>query len=140
MAMNINSGNEEDVIASINATPLVDVMLVLLIIFLITIPVAVHTQAVSLPKEVNQPRESKAEDINIAIDINGNAYWNNYQLANELDLLDHLKSISLNRPQPEIHIRGDEDVEYSHVAKVLQACQKAGIAKVGFLIEPPPKG
>ena len=140
MAMHINSeGGEGEVIASINTTPLVDVMLVLLIIFLITIPVAVQTHQVSLPNDVNQPRATKAQDINISLDINGAMFWNDYQIQNDRDLTDRLKRISQERPQPEVHIRGDQDVEYEYMAKILLACQRAGIAKVGFLIQPPLK-
>jgi biopolymer transport protein ExbD len=140
MAMNINAGGGDgEVIASINTTPLVDVMLVLLIIFLITIPVAVQTHQVTLPKDASQPRATKAQDINISLDVNGNIFWNDNQIQNERELTNKLKEISIQRPQPEVHIRGDENVEYEYMAKILISCQKSGIAKVGFLIQPPPK-
>lgn len=140
MAMNINAGGGDgEVIASINTTPLVDVMLVLLIIFLITIPVAVQTHQVTLPKDASQPRATKAQDINISLDVNGNIFWNYNQIQNERELTNKLKEISIQRPQPEVHIRGDENVEYEYMAKILISCQKSGIAKVGFLIQPPPK-
>jgi len=138
--MNINAGGGDgEVIASINTTPLVDVMLVLLIIFLITIPVAVQTHQVTLPKDASQPRATKAQDINISLDVNGNIFWNDNQIQNERELTNKLKEISIQRPQPEVHIRGDENVEYEYMAKILISCQKSGIAKVGFLIQPPPK-
>jgi biopolymer transport protein ExbD len=131
---------KEEVMAAINTTPLVDVMLVLLIIFLMTIPVAVNTHSVVLPKESNQPRVTKPQDINISITQLGKVYWNDYLIKNDRDLTDRLKEISSQRPQPEVHIRGDQDVEYEPLAKILLDCQRAGIAKVGFLTEPPAKG
>jgi biopolymer transport protein ExbD len=131
---------KEEVMATINTTPLVDVMLVLLIIFLMTIPVAVQNHSVILPKEVNQLRVTKPEDINISINQAGKIFWNDYQMKNDRELTDRLKEISLLRPQPDVHVRGDRDVEYEAVAKILLACQRAGISKVGFLTEPPPKG
>jgi biopolymer transport protein ExbD len=131
---------KEEVMASINTTPLVDVMLVLLIIFLMTIPVAVQTHSVVLPKESNQPRVTKPQDINISVTIKGNIFWNDYVIKNDRDLTDRLKEISIQRPQPEVHIRGDAEVEYESIAKILLDCQRAGIVKVGFLTEPPPKG
>ena len=131
---------KEEVMATINTTPLVDVMLVLLIIFLMTIPVAVNTHSVVLPKETNQPRVTKPQDINISITQLGKVYWNDYLIKNDRDLTDRLKEISSQRPQPEVHIRGDQDVEYEPLAKILLDCQRAGIAKVGFLTEPPAKG
>ncbi len=131
---------KEEVMSTINTTPLVDVMLVLLIIFLMTIPVAVQNHSVILPKEVNQLRVTKPEDINISINQAGKIFWNDYQMKNDQELTDRLKEISLLRPQPDVHVRGDRDVEYEAVAKILLACQRAGISKVGFLTEPPPKG
>ena len=140
MAMNLNSGDEDEVMSSINTTPLVDVMLVLLIIFLITIPIALQTHPVSLPKESSQPSANKLSDINISLDASGKAYWNKELIKNHEELLLHLKSISSANPQPEVHIYGDEEVSYEHMAKVLLDCQKAGISKVNFLTQPPPKG
>ncbi|WP_108645784.1 ExbD/TolR family protein [Polynucleobacter rarus] len=131
---------KEEVMATINTTPLVDVMLVLLIIFLMTIPVAVQTHSVILPKEVNQIRVTKPEDINISINQSGKIFWNDYLIKNDRELTDRLKEISSKRPQPDVHVRGDREAEYEAVAKILLACQRAGISKVGFLTEPPPKG
>jgi biopolymer transport protein ExbD len=140
MGMNIGSDEGEDeVISAINTTPLVDVMLVLLIIFLITIPVVVQTQNVRLPQEVNQPRLTKQDDVNIAVNREGQIFWNELYLKNENDLLDRLKSVSSRQPQPEVHIRGDQSTAFEHIAKVIMACQRAGIAKVGFITEPPPR-
>jgi biopolymer transport protein ExbD len=132
--------DDDQIMYAINTTPLVDVMLVLLIIFLMTIPVAVQTHSVVLPKEENQARITKPQDINISVTNTGKVFWNDYQIKNDRDLVDRLKEISLQSPQPEVHIRGDQEVEYESVAKVLLDCQRAGINKVGFLTEPPPKG
>ena len=132
--------DDDQIMSAINTTPLVDVMLVLLIIFLMTIPVAVQTHSVVLPKEENQARITKPQDINISVTNTGKVFWNDYQIKNDRDLVDRLKEISLQSPQPEVHIRGDQEVEYESVAKVLLDCQRAGINKVGFLTEPPPKG
>ena len=131
---------DDQIMSAINTTPLVDVMLVLLIIFLMTIPVAVQTHSVVLPKEDNQPRITKPQDINISVNSLGKVFWNDYQIKNDRDLIDRLKEISIQRPQPEVHIRGDQEVEYESIAKILLNCQRAGITKVGFLTEPPPKG
>jgi biopolymer transport protein ExbD len=132
--------DDHDIMSAINTTPLVDVMLVLLIIFLMTIPVAVQTHSVVLPKETNLPRVTKPEDINISVNQKGNVFWNDYLIKNDRELVDRLKTVSQQSPQPEVHIRGDQEVEYESIAKILLDCQRAGITKVGFLTEPPPKG
>ena len=105
-----------------------------------TIPVAVQTHSVVLPKEENQARITKPQDIDISVTNTGKVFWNDYQIKNDRDLVDRLKEVSIQSPQPEVHIRGDQEVEYESVAKVLLDCQRAGITKVGFLTEPPPKG
>jgi biopolymer transport protein ExbD len=132
--------DDNEIMSAINTTPLVDVMLVLLIIFLMTIPVAVQTHSFVLPKEQNQPRVTKPEDINISVSQSGKVYWNDNLMKNDRELIDRLKAVSQQSPQPEVHIRGDQNVEYESIAKVLLDCQRAGITKVGFLTEPPPKG
>jgi biopolymer transport protein ExbD len=141
MAMNIpaSGGSEEQVVAAINTTPLVDVMLVLLIIFLITIPVVNTSVPVDLPKKRNEVRESKPQDIVISVDDKGGVYWFDAKLANSQALVDRLKKVSVQNPQPEVHIRGDARGDYAPVGRVVLACQRAGIAKVGFITEPPPK-
>ena len=140
MALQLRSGNDdEDVIASINTTPLVDVMLVLLIIFLITIPVVTQTVPLSLPKEVNLPRQTKPENIEISVDREGAVYWNAQPLADHAALVERLKIESAKNPQPEVQVRGDEKTRYEAVGRVVYACQRAGIVKVGFVTEPPPK-
>lgn len=140
MGMNVGGDEDDDVISAINTTPLVDVMLVLLIIFLITVPVVVHSHNVRLPVETNQPLATKQEDVNIAVNREGNIFWNELWLKTEEDLVDRLKAVSGNTPQPEVHIRGDQKTPYEFIAKVILACQRAGIAKVGFVTEPPARG
>ena len=106
MAINIGSSGDDEVMSAINTTPLVDVMLVLLIIFLITIPVAIQTAPVTLPKANSQPNVTKPENITIAVDVDGNYYWNASRLADKADLLSHLKTIATKEPLPEIQVRG----------------------------------
>jgi biopolymer transport protein ExbD len=127
---------EEGLVSSINTTPLVDVMLVLLIIFLITIPVVTHSVPVALPHEVNQPTKTKPQNIVIAIDKEGGMFWNDKKLADAGVLLDRLKQRAVEQPQPEVHIRADRDVRYEFVGRVVVTCQRAGIAKVAFITEP----
>jgi len=142
MAMTISSsdGDENELNSAINTTPLVDVMLVLLIIFLITIPVVTQTAPVSLPKEASVPTQTKPENISLSVDKDGGVYWNQELLNGQGALLDHLKVIATQTPQPEVHIRGDLNVRYEYVGRLIAACQKTGIAKVGFITEPPPRG
>jgi len=134
------STGEDDVVSAINTTPLVDVMLVLLIIFLITIPVVTHTVPVELPKQTAQPRQTKPENINIAVTRGGETYWNEVRVANDDELLTKLKAVAVGDPQPEVQIRGDAESAYEPVGRVFLACQRAGIAHVGFVTEPPPRG
>ena len=140
MAMNIGSDSDEDeVVSTINTTPLVDVMLVLLIIFLITIPVVAHTVPVSLPKETNIARQTKPENIEIAVNKDGDVFWNTQPIADSEALFQRLKKIAVMTPQPEIQIRGDEKSRYESIGRVLFACQRAAIQKISFITEPPPK-
>jgi biopolymer transport protein ExbD len=142
MSMNVGSpvGDEDAVISTINTTPLVDVMLVMLIIFLITIPVVTTSIPVSLPKERVEIRESKPENIIISVDTLGGIYWYDQKVANVEALVDKLKKVSTATPQPEVQIRGDMASRYEGVGKILYACQRAGIVKVAFITEPPPLG
>ncbi|MCR5869023.1 MAG: ExbD/TolR family protein [Aquincola tertiaricarbonis] len=139
MAMNISSGDdgEEALNSSINTTPLVDVMLVLLIIFLITIPVVTQSIKLDLPKERNVPTQTKPENIVLAVDRDGDVYWGVERLADTEALVARLKESAVKEPQPEVHIRGDAEVRYEAVGRVVVACQRAGIHKVGFITEPP---
>jgi biopolymer transport protein ExbD len=142
MAMSLGSpdGDEDEVIGTINTTPLVDVMLVLLIIFLITIPVVTHTVPVKLPNEINQPYKTKPENVNLAINKDGDIFWNEQSVPDTTVLLDRLKKLAVQVPQPEVHIRGDQNVRYEFVGRVILTSQRAGIAKVGFITEPPARG
>jgi biopolymer transport protein ExbD len=130
---------EDEVVSAINTTPLVDVMLVLLIIFLITIPVVIASTPVDLPKETNQPTQTKPENINIVVTKDGDVLWNN-ELVDEKKLLTRLKEIAVKQPQPEVHVRGDKSARYEFVGRVVFACQRAGILKIGFITEPPVRG
>ena len=136
MAMSVGSGGEDELNSTINTTPLVDVMLVLLIIFLITIPVITKTVKVSLPKAANIPTETKPENITIAVDAQGNIYWNNEQVGTRDQLVEMIKIEAVKDPQPEIHIRGDSNSRYEDVGRVLYSVQRGGIVKVGFITEP----
>jgi biopolymer transport protein ExbD len=142
MSMNVGSdgGGEDEVISTINTTPLVDIMLVLLIIFLITIPVVTTSIPVQLPKERNEVRETKPENIVISVDASSRVYWNELYIPTTGALIDRLKKVSVLTPQPEVQIRGDGGANYDGVGRVIYACQRAGIAKVGFITEPPPRG
>ena len=130
---------EDEVLSAINTTPLVDVMLVLLIIFLITIPVVTHTVPVSLPKETNQARETKPENINVSVTKEGQVYWNEARLTGKEDLQARLLKVAKADPQPEVHIHGDTGTRYEPVGRVVLAAQQAGIVKLGFITEPPPR-
>ena len=133
-------GDEEDeVMAAINTTPLVDVMLVLLIIFLITIPVVTHTVPLQLPKEANQPTITQPGNVTVAVDQSGQVWWNEEHVHGRADLAARLDQTAAKVPQPELHIRGDKDVAYEHVGRVLASAQRAGITKVSFITEPPPR-
>jgi biopolymer transport protein ExbD len=123
--------------SEVNVTPLVDVMLVLLIIFLITIPVAVSSIKVSLPKETIQPRTSKPENVVVSVDKDGDTYWNDLLIPNAVALLERLKKEAVKVPQPEVHIRGDGGARYESIGRIVLACQRAGIGKVVFVTEPP---
>ena len=143
MAMNVGPSSVDDepeTLSAINTTPLVDVMLVLLIIFLITVPVVRNSIPVQLPKERNEVRESKPENIVISVDANAKIYWNDLEMKSTQSLIDRLKKIAVLNPQPEVQIRGDGGANYEGVGRVIYACQRAGIAKVGFITEPPPRG
>ena len=141
MAMAVGSpdGEEDAMNSSINTTPLVDVMLVLLIIFLITTPVITQSVKLELPKEANVPTQTKPENILLAVSKEGEWYWATKRYTDLEVLVSDLKKESVKEPQPEVHIRGDMDSRYESVGKLVVACQRAGIAKVGFITEPPPR-
>ena len=139
MSMNVGSasGDEDEIVSTINTTPLVDVMLVLLIIFLITIPVVTTSIPVTLPKERNEVRETKPENIVISVDPEGRIFWNDLRIPSTNALIERLKKIAVLTPQPELQIRGDGGARYESVGRIIYAAQRAGIAKVGFITEPP---
>jgi biopolymer transport protein ExbD len=137
MAINLPTDDiDEKPMSEINTTPLVDVMLVMLIIFLITIPVITQSVKVDLPKAANIPTQTKPENINIAVDKDGNVYWNTMLIPTQEGLLERLKSVAVMNPQPEIHVRGDRGTAYEHVGRVIVLAQRGGIQKVGFITEP----
>jgi len=138
MAMNVGAADdEEEAISTINTTPLVDVMLVLLIIFLITVPVVRNSIPVQLPKERNEIRETKPEDITISVDSAARIYWNDLNIPTTNALVERLKKVAVLVPQPKVQIRGDANGNYEGVGRVIYACQRAGIAKIAFVLEPP---
>lgn len=139
MGMSVGTADdgEDSVVSEINTTPLVDVMLVLLIIFLLTIPVAIQTIPVQLPNEANVPTVTKPENVTIGVDPDGNIYWNAAILPDYNALFERMKEVAVLVPQPEIHIRGDKEGRYEFVGKVVVTCQRAGILKIGFITEPP---
>jgi biopolymer transport protein ExbD len=140
MAMSVGQdGDEDEVISNINTTPLVDVMLVLLIIFLITIPVVTHTVPLQLPKETIQPLQTTPKSIEIAVNKDGDFFWNETHVDAQT-LLTKLKTVSVQTPQPEVHVRGDQYTRYEFIGRVITACERAGIAKVSFITEPPARG
>ena len=128
---------DDALLAEINTTPLVDVMLVLLIIFLITIPVFNSSIAVSLPREPNQAREGNPRNAIVTVDADGAVYWFDARLPNRQALAQQLARIAVMQPQPELHVRGDARADYEAIGQVVFAAQQMGIAKIGFLTEPP---
>ena len=140
MSVGSDSGDEDTVMSEINTTPLVDIMLVLLIIFLITSPVVMKLQPIKLPGEVNEALKNKPEDVNIIVNKDGDIYWGQKKLANTDELFELLKKESVKLPQPAVHVRGDMSARYEAIGRVMFQAQRAGVQKVGFVIEPPDKG
>ncbi|MFM1764968.1 MAG: biopolymer transporter ExbD [Limnohabitans sp.] len=136
MAMSVGSDKDDEIMNEINTTPLVDVMLVLLIIFLITIPVVTTSIKVDLPKEKNMVRETKPENVIISVDVNGKIFLYDTPIKNSDDLLQRMKKFAVMKPQPEVQIRGDGKSDFESVGRVMYAVQRAGITKVGFITEP----
>lgn len=135
MAFSENLDNENDVVSEINMTPLVDVMLVLLIIFIITIPVINHAVKIDLPKAQSQPSPAKPEQINLAIDAQGNIFWNTL-LIDEQNLKSKLIASAQQTPQPELHLNADRKTVYERIAKLMALVQSSGITKLGFVTDP----
>jgi biopolymer transport protein ExbD len=136
MSINVGSNEDDDVINTINTTPLVDVMMVLLIIFLITIPVVTTSVKVVLPKEQAQVRETKPENVIVSIDATGKIFLYDASVKDTTDLLNRMKKFAKMSPQPEVQIRGDGQSRFESVGRVMYAVQRAGIAKVGFITQP----
>jgi biopolymer transport protein ExbD len=139
MSMNVKSSEDEDefgVMSEINTTPLVDVMLVLLIIFLITIPIITKTVPVDLPKAANIPTKTKPENITISVDVAGNVYWNGALVTDRDTLIQKVAVEAVKDPQPEVHIRGDREAHYEAIGRTLYDVQRGGIIKIGFITEP----
>jgi len=136
MAMNLGPQDDDEIIGTINTTPLVDVMLVLLIIFLITIPVVTTSVKVDLPKESNVVRESLPENLIISVDKAGQIYLYDTPVKNGQDLFERVSQVATRKPQPEVQIRGDGAADFEAVGRVMNAVQRAGIAKVSFITEP----
>jgi biopolymer transport protein ExbD len=142
MSMSVGSSDdgEDAVMSTINTTPLVDVMLVMLIIFLITIPVVTTSIPVALPKERIELRETKPENVIISVDRTGNIFYYETKVQTVDGLVERLKKINKMEPQPEVQVRGDLNAQYEGVGRILLACQRAGIVKVSFITEPPALG
>src|ERR1700730_682215 len=141
MSMSLPSGDasgEDEINSTINTTPLVDIMLVLLIIFLITIPVVIKSVPITLPVATNIVTITKPENITIAVDKNGNYYWNDAPVENN-QLLDMLKDVAVKVPQPEVHIRGDKETRFEAIGRVLADLQRSSMLKVGFITNPEQK-
>lgn len=140
MSVGSDSGDEDQVMSEINTTPLVDIMLVLLIIFLITSPVVLKLQKIDLPIEANQALQTKPENVNIVVNKDGEIYLGQTRLKDTNELFDYLKVEAVKVPQPEVHVRGDQETRYESIGRVIFTTQRAGIQKVGFITEPPDKG
>ncbi len=136
MAISVGGGDEGESMADINVTPLVDVMLVLLIIFIITIRVIIQQIPVELPKATNLPTQTKPENITIAVDKEGGVFWNTQRVNGIDDLKARLRGIVREEPQPEVHIRGDASARYQYIGQVLVTTQQIGIRKVAFITTP----
>ena len=135
MAISVGKDEGEPMVEP-NVIPLVDVMLVLLIIMIITVPVMIHAVKIDLPKEVNRPTETKPENINLSIDFDGGIYWNDNGVSRQ-DLLNYVLQEAVKDPQPEVHIRADKRARYEYVADTLYVLQRGGMRKVGFIAERP---
>ncbi|MDQ0139223.1 ExbD/TolR family protein [Cupriavidus necator] len=135
MAFGTLEGDDDEVMSEINMTPLVDVMLVLLIIFIITIPVINHAVKIDLPRATNTPNDPKPQNINVSIDASGKVFWNQVEV-DQATLESKIALAAQQQPQPELHLRADRDVRYERVAEVMAAAQHGGLGKIGFITEP----
>lgn len=135
MAFGNGLDESDEVMSEINMTPLVDVMLVLLIIFIIAMPLLTHSVTIDLPRADNRQNEITPETVTLSVTANGEIHWNE-QILTQDELNQTLQAVAQQQPQPEIHLRGDRQVDYEHVVKVMAAVQRAGILKLGFVTEP----
>ena len=140
MSMTFAPGDDDEIVSAINTTPLVDVMLVLLIIFLITIPVVTHTVPLSLPKKSTVARQSEPEHIVVRVDRNGSVFWNREPVADFEALRLRLSNAGTSVPQPEVQTRGDAQARYASIGRVLDLVRRASIRRVSFITQPPPNG
>lgn len=138
MAMGSLSDSDDDYNPEINTTPLVDVMLVLLIIFMITIPVMSNSVKIDLPRAANQQEEVKPENINLSIDAQGNMFWNN-DAVDASQLNTRIADAARKMPQPELHLRAERTTQYEKIVQVMSAAQTGGLSKIGFVTEPKAK-
>ena len=127
--------DSDDVMNEINMTPMVDIMLVLLIIFIITVPVMKHSVNIDLPRVTNEAQNIKPETVRLSVDAEGSYFLNEAKIADD-DLVTQLKAAAAKEPQPDLHIRGDKSVRYERVAQAMAAAQQAGLRKIGFITEP----
>ena len=125
----------DEVMNEINMTPLVDVMLVLLIIFIITIPVMKHAVQIELPRASNQPQDAKPQTIRLTVDARGDYFWNDSAI-DDAQLAKRFAEAAAQKPQPPLHIRGDRAVRYERIAQAMAAAQRAGLTQIGFITEP----
>jgi biopolymer transport protein ExbD len=135
MSMGSLSEGDDELNPEMNTTPLVDVMLVLLIIFMITIPVMNHAVKIDLPHAQNKPNDVKPESINLSVDEDSLIYWNAEQISED-ELRARIAEAATREPQPEVHLRGARTVQYEKVAKVMAAVQSGGLKKIGFVLDP----
>ena len=135
MSFDYDEGDNDDVVSEINMTPLVDVMLVLLIIFIITVPVLTHSVKIDLPRANNQVNQVKPKTVTISVTQEGQLYWDKEPLNKE-QLVMHLQQVAAQQPQPEVHIRGDKKVNYEYVMTVMAEAQRSGVHQLGFITEP----
>ena len=137
MAFSSFENDNDEMLSEINMIPLIDVMLVLLIVFIITVPVMKHAVNIDLPRASNERSQDKPETIRLSVDAQGSYFWNAERL-DDAELFNRLTQAGAQTPQPELHIRGDKAVRYERVAQAMAAAQRAGVRKIGFITEPSP--
>ncbi len=126
--------DDEHIMSEINMTPLVDVMLVLLIIFIITVPVMKHSVNIALPRASSQPQDLQPQTVRLAVNAQGDYFLNDAKVTDE-QLVNLLKAEAARQPQPPVHSKGDRDARYERVAQAMAAAQRAGLQKIGFITE-----